>query len=111
MLCKAVKRHKIGIGVTPVPQATYDGCLMGLAPLFESEKTCGQRSDDCAVRSKKKRVKGIEPSPKAWEAFILPLNYTRTGRRLKLSSVTAAVKRMPSMKELPLDQEHHRTSS
>jgi len=39
------------------------------------------------------------------------LNYTRTGRRLKLSSVTAAVKRMPSMKELPLDQEHHRTSS
>ncbi len=26
-----------------------------------------------------KRVKGIEPSPKAWEAFILPLNYTRGG--------------------------------
>ena len=26
---------------------------------------------------KRKRVKGIEPSPKAWEAFILPLNYTR----------------------------------
>ncbi len=24
-----------------------------------------------------KRVKGIEPSPKAWEAFVLPLNYTR----------------------------------
>jgi hypothetical protein len=24
------------------------------------------------------RVKGIEPSPKAWEAFVLPLNYTRT---------------------------------
>jgi hypothetical protein len=23
------------------------------------------------------RVKGIEPSPKAWEAFVLPLNYTR----------------------------------
>ena len=28
-------------------------------------------------RKRKKRVKGIEPSPKAWEAFILPLNYTR----------------------------------
>ena len=27
----------------------------------------------------KKRVKGIEPSPKAWEAFVLPLNYTRVG--------------------------------
>ena len=28
------------------------------------------------------RVKGIEPSPQAWEARILPLNYTRhsTGR-------------------------------
>jgi hypothetical protein len=23
------------------------------------------------------RVEGIEPSPKAWEAFVLPLNYTR----------------------------------
>ena len=26
------------------------------------------------------RVKGIEPSPKAWEAFVLPLNYTRAVR-------------------------------
>jgi hypothetical protein len=24
------------------------------------------------------RVKGIEPSPQAWEAGVLPLNYTRT---------------------------------
>jgi hypothetical protein len=23
------------------------------------------------------RVNGIEPSSKAWEAFVLPLNYTR----------------------------------
>lgn len=23
------------------------------------------------------RMEGIEPSPKAWEAFVLPLNYTR----------------------------------
>ena len=23
------------------------------------------------------RVQGIEPSSKAWEAFVLPLNYTR----------------------------------
>ena len=27
--------------------------------------------------SSPKRVRGIEPPPKAWEAFILPLNYTR----------------------------------
>ncbi len=26
---------------------------------------------------KMERVKGIEPSSKAWEAFVLPLNYTR----------------------------------
>jgi len=26
------------------------------------------------------RVKGIEPSYAAWEAAVLPLNYTRAGR-------------------------------
>ena len=26
------------------------------------------------------RMEGIEPSSKAWEAFILPLNYTRAAR-------------------------------
>ena len=30
------------------------------------------------------RVKGIEPSPQAWEARILPLNYTRSGKRFCL---------------------------
>ena len=25
------------------------------------------------------RVKGLEPSSKAWEAAVLPLNYTRIG--------------------------------
>ena len=28
-------------------------------------------------RSVVERVEGIEPSTKAWEAFVLPLNYTR----------------------------------
>ena len=28
---------------------------------------------------KMERVEGIEPSTKAWEAFVLPLNYTRFG--------------------------------
>jgi hypothetical protein len=35
------------------------------------------RNRKCKKEFKKKRVKGIEPSPKAWEAFVLPLNYTR----------------------------------
>lgn len=29
---------------------------------------------------KMERVEGIEPSTKAWEAFVLPLNYTRSKR-------------------------------
>ena len=31
------------------------------------------------------RVKGIEPSYAAWEAAVLPLNYTRTGDGLSVS--------------------------
>jgi hypothetical protein len=30
--------------------------------------------------AKVERVEGIEPSTKAWEAFVLPLNYTRISR-------------------------------
>ena len=30
------------------------------------------------------RVKGIEPSSRAWEACILPLNYTREGGELSV---------------------------
>ena len=29
------------------------------------------------IELKVERVEGIEPSTKAWEAFVLPLNYTR----------------------------------
>ena len=31
------------------------------------------------------RVKGIEPSYAAWEAAVLPLNYTRAGSELSVS--------------------------
>jgi hypothetical protein len=31
------------------------------------------------VEGEKQRVKGIEPSCPAWEAGVLPLNYTREG--------------------------------
>jgi hypothetical protein len=48
-------------------------------------QTCsGHRREEKAKRAaliteilERERVKGIEPSPKAWEAFVLPLNYTR----------------------------------
>ncbi|MEY4325234.1 MAG: hypothetical protein RIS24_1405 [Verrucomicrobiota bacterium] len=32
------------------------------------------------LRKRVERVKGIEPSSQAWEAHILPLNHTRTGK-------------------------------
>jgi hypothetical protein len=41
----------------------------------------------------RKRVKGIEPSPKAWEAFVLPLNYTRDDG-LTVATTPRRVKRM-----------------
>ncbi len=43
------------------------------------------------MHSAEKRVRGIEPPSKAWEAFILPLNHTRktTG---KLHALSATVK-------------------
>lgn len=36
------------------------------------------------------RVEGIEPSTKAWEAFVLPLNYTRS-ERLTLYQMFAGI--------------------
>ncbi len=34
-------------------------------------------------RFKLERVMGIEPTPEAWEAAVLPLNYTRSGAQSK----------------------------
>jgi hypothetical protein len=43
--------------------------------------TCGEIGE---------RVKGIEPSLSAWEADVLPLNYTRSGARARLPAPYAA---------------------
>ena len=32
------------------------------------------------------RVRGIEPLSKAWEAFVLPLNYTRDGFNYRVAA-------------------------
>ena len=32
------------------------------------------------------RAMGIEPTSKAWEAFILPMNYARTGKHFSFIS-------------------------
>ena len=46
---------------------------MALALLLCVTNVQGNKSGDL------ERVKGIEPSCAAWEAAILPLNYTRSG--------------------------------
>ena len=48
----------------------------------------------CFNYNEKKRVKGIEPSCAAWEAAVLPLNYTRNGIfdfRLPIYDLQAAI--------------------
>jgi hypothetical protein len=39
----------------------------------------GEFNQPIDQRVKLERVKGIEPLSKAWEALVLPLNYTRVG--------------------------------
>ena len=46
---------------------------------------CGSPQNDAV-----ERVKGIEPSYQAWEAGVLPLNYTRMLRSLALRSLASA---------------------
>ncbi len=50
------------------------------------------------------RVKGIEPSLSAWEADVLPLNYTRMERKTGFEPATLALARRCSTPE-PLPQE------
>ncbi len=41
--------------------------------------TAAYRTQRVTMEEKLERVKGIEPSYAAWEAAVLPLNYTREG--------------------------------
>ena len=55
-------------------KTTRDADLEGIG-----KATAFQRfTDGKGERARLERVKGIEPSPQAWEARILPLNHTRT---------------------------------
>ena len=56
--------------------------------MISHDLECGQRDLNLLYFNKKRasvtpcdaeleRVMGIEPTSKAWEAFVLPLNYTR----------------------------------
>ncbi len=63
---------KIKVGVA---RLTRRGCLDLLAILVRCHRI--GRCNHGLIWHIVERVKGIEPSPKAWEAFVLPLNYTR----------------------------------
>src|SRR5688572_420465 len=49
--------------------------------LIVSAGETGRGGTSQLARSRVERVKGIEPSYAAWEAAVLPLNYTRVERR------------------------------
>ena len=51
-----------------------------LAALLKIVETLKDRSHESRVPACLERVKGIEPSYEAWEAAVLPLNYTRVIR-------------------------------
>ena len=66
-------------GATP-PETRWNGeRLQGTLSRFVSRSACfgGMKSVQVPVGEELERVKGIEPSYAAWEAAVLPLNYTR----------------------------------
>lgn len=63
------------------------GCEVGLTGSKAESKSAGRPGNTEGVE----RVEGIEPSTKAWEAFVLPLNYTRS-KRLTLYQKSALMR-------------------
>ena len=66
--CQNLSLVDEGIGIDTLPQKTED----------EPVSVSVACSD---VNGQMERVKGIEPSYAAWEAAVLPLNYTRSGTK------------------------------
>jgi hypothetical protein len=50
---------------------------LGLTPKQQAKKFESEANRMFALYLKLERVKGIEPSSQAWEAYILPLDHTR----------------------------------
>ena len=67
---KLVKADMLN-GIGYVPAASSRSCRSS----SRGGRTCGRRRSE--AREVLERVKGIEPSYAAWEAAVLPLNYTR----------------------------------
>ena len=59
-----------------------NGTIQWIVPSDERAAGPAVQQARFALRGKLERVKGIEPSYAAWEAAVLPLNYTRTCRCL-----------------------------
>ena len=54
--------------------------LVWRTPVVAGCLGCFERIPNQAANQRNKRVKGIEPSCAAWEAAVLPLNYTRASK-------------------------------
>ena len=68
-------QNPIGRGFAPNPGRHYPTAqAMRVIPLSVLRADGGAAGQGAKGLE---RVKGIEPSLKAWEAFVLPLNYTR----------------------------------
>ena len=81
----------------PLPRPAHRNCSNSLAPDYSFLSQLNLRNSICAVllaglfgATVMERVMGIEPTSKAWEAFVLPLNYTR------ISAVSTSLSKQPS---------------
>src|SRR5262245_51526558 len=88
MLTMPVPNSRIGKASGMTSTMIVHGCVAGLGLLRKSanvgmppvrgiDRQCRQNSSVFELGMGMERVEGIEPSSKAWEAFVLPLNYTR----------------------------------
>ena len=66
----------------------YRDSVPGLRPPLLEARSCQNCPAPPGSGSNRERVKGIEPSYAAWEAAVLPLNYTRRSRLTAPNSAT-----------------------
>ena len=81
-------QHASG-GWRPEPRGARLFGRVAIRPLADVAPGCGVGRRSIARHAGLERVRGIEPLYAAWEAAVLPLNYTRTRRRYRKRPLTA----------------------
>ena len=67
-----------------VPTAGLEPATSALPRKCSTAELCGPDSCNTICSQHMERVMGIEPTPSAWKAEVLPLNYTRALRSNKM---------------------------